>query len=307
MGKIVLYYKYIAVPKPSEEVAAQKKLCASLGLTGRIFIAQEGINGTVAGSVEAVEKYKEAMEFHPLFAGIDYKESPGATACFPRLQVTAKAQIVNFGIDPAEVSASDAGIYLTPEEAHRLISENSENLLLFDARNDYESRIGTFSGAVTPAIENFRDLPGYIDAHTEQFENKQVIMFCTGGIRCERATAYLKKKNVAEKVFHIKGGIHKYIEAFPDGYFRGKNYVFDGRISQKVTDDILATCDHCHKPNDEYTNCINAQCNRQVIVCESCIDSYHNSCGDTCAELVRTHKVPLRVLPRKITASELEN
>ena len=306
MGKILLYYKYVNVKKPSEEVAAHKKLCKELGLTGRIFIAQEGLNGTVGGTDEATDKYKEAMNAHSLFHGMDFKESPGGADYFPRLQVTAKPQIVNLGVDPIKITARDAGTYLEPKEAHQLMSEKPDDLVIFDARNNYEWRIGTFKGAILPDIGSFRDLPEYLDEHAEEFKDKKVLMFCTGGIRCERATAYLKKKNVAQEVYHIKGGIHRYAEAYPDGYFRGKNYVFDARVTQKITDDILAQCDHCKQPNDDYTNCINAQCNKQIIVCPDCVETYHNTCGDTCAELVRTKKVPIRVITRKISPIELQ-
>ena len=305
MGKIVLFYKYVHINKPSETVVEHKSLCEELGLTGRIFIAQEGINGTIGGTDEATDKYKEAMNNHPLFADIDYKESPGGADYFPRLQVTAKSTIVNLGVDPREVTAEDRGIYLSAEEAHKLMSESPDDLVVFDARNDYEWRVGTFRNALTPDISNFRDLPEYFDTHTDKFKDKRVIMVCTGGIRCERATAYLKKKNVAQEVYHIKGGIHSYTEAFPDGHFRGKNYVFDARITQKITDDILGTCDHCKEPNDDYTNCINAQCNKQIIVCPNCIGTYHNTCSKKCAELVRTKLVPIRVIPRKMCPTEL--
>ncbi len=305
MGKILIYYKYIDIEKPSIEVAAQKKLCRELGLTGRIYIAREGINGTVGGSFEATERYKEAMRSHPLFFDADFKESDGGTDYFPRLQVTAKDQAVNFGVDPQEVSARDAGIHLSAEEAHALMTANPDDLVILDARNDYEWRVGAFTHAVRPPISNFRDLPEYLDTHLDQFKGKRVLMYCTSGIRCERATAYLKKKQVAQEVFQIRGGIQRYTEKYPDGHFRGKNYVFDARVTEKITDDILAECDHCKKPNDDYTNCINAQCNKQLISCPDCIGVYQNTCSDRCAELVKNGEVQIRYIFRKLPA-ELE-
>lgn len=301
MGKILLYYSYVHVPKPSEEVKAHKKLCDELGLKGRIFIAQEGINGTVGGSDEATAQYKQAMNNHPLFNGIDFKESEGGAECFPRMKVTAKSTIVNLGVDPREFTAEQRGTYLSPEEVHQLLTENPDDLIVLDARNNYEWRVGTFEGAITPDIDNFRDLPEYLDENLEEYKDKRVLMFCTGGIRCERATGYLKAKHVAKEVYHVKGGIHRYAEKYPDGYFRGKNYVFDARLTQKITDDILGTCDHCTTPNDDYTNCVNAACNKQIIVCPECVDTYHNTCGDTCAELVQTKQVPIRVIPKRFS------
>ena len=299
MGKILLYYKYVHVPKPSETVKELNKLCVELGLRGRIFIAQEGINGTVGGTDEATQAYKDVMNAHPLFNNMDFKESEGGAEYFPRLRVTAKDTIVNLGVDTRELTAEERGTYLSPEEVHTLLSESPEDLIVLDARNNYEWRVGTFEGAEKPDIDNFRDLPEYLDERLDDYKDKRVLMFCTGGIRCERATGYLKKKNVAKEVYHIKGGIHRYAEKYPDGYFRGKNYVFDSRITQKITDDILGTCDHCKQPNDDYTNCVNAACNKQIIVCPDCVDTYHNTCSKTCAELVRTKQVPIRVIPKQ--------
>lgn len=307
MGKILIYYKFISIAKPSEEVAAHKKLCTALGLTGRIYIAPEGINGTVGGTTEATEKYKEAMNQHPVLFGMDFKESEGGAEHFPRLQITAKKCAVNFGIDPKSWSPQDAGVHLSAEETHAMMSENAEDLVILDTRNDYEWRVGTFTNAVKPPIENFRDLPQYIDEHIDLFKGKRVLMFCTSGIRCEPATAYLKKKAVATEVFHIKGGIQRYAEKYPDGYFRGKNYVFDGRVTQKITDDILAQCDHCQKTNDDYTNCINASCNKQLIACPDCVNVYQNTCSARCSELVKSGKVKVRVLFKKIQPTDSMN
>ena len=301
MGKILLYYKYVHVPKPSETVKEHKKLCDELGLKGRILIAQEGINGTVGGSVEATEQYKEAMNAHPLFSGMDFKESEGSAECFPKMKVAAKSTIVNLGVDPRELTAEQRGTYLSPKEAHTLLTEKPDDLVILDARNNYEWRVGTFEGAVNPDIDNFRDLPEYLDENLDKYKDKRVLMFCTGGIRCERATGYLKEKNIAKEVYHIEGGIHSYVEQYPEGHFRGKNYVFDSRITQKINDDILGTCDHCNTPNDDYTNCVNAACNKQIIVCPDCVDTYHNTCSDNCAELVKTEQVPIRVIPKRFS------
>ena len=300
MGKILLYYKYVALSDPLVIQAWQKELCSHLGLTGRIIIAHEGINGTVAGSEDAVEKYQHALLDHPLFSDIDFKVSPGDSRFFPRMKIVIKNEIVRMGIDPKDVSADDAGIYLTPEEAHNLIAEKKDNLVLLDARNTYESDIGTFEGAIRPAIENFRDFPAYIDTHAEQFKDKEVIMFCTGGVRCERATAYLKTKETAAKVYHIKGGICRYVEQYPDGYFKGSNYVFDGRVTVKINDKTVGRCLFCTAPHDDCSNCVNTRCNDRIISCLDCSQKYHNTCSKTCADLVVTKQVPVRTKPTHV-------
>ena len=127
-------------------------------------------------------------------------------------------------------------------------------------------------------------------------------MTCTGGIRCERASAYVNKKGVAKKVYQLEGGIHRYIEKFPDGHFRGSNYVFDGRISQRVNDDILSTCDLCDTPCDYYTNCINAQCNKLFLGCPECIITSQECCSKACVALVNAGKVNLRKKLARVSA-----
>ncbi len=308
MGKILLYYKYIDIQNPVQLMHEQRRLCESLGLKGRILLAHEGINGTLGGPLEAIESYKEHMYQHPLFHDIDFKESEGAADYFPRLQIKVKKEIVHLGLDPQKVRASQGGLHLSPEEAHALIGSESQNLVLLDTRNDYESRVGTFEHGKVPNIvpntKTFREFPEYIDQNLEQFKDKEVLMYCTGGVRCERASAYLKLKNVAKAVYQIKGGIHRYVEKFPDGYFRGKNYVFDGRVTTRINKDILSTCEHCHISYDEYTNCINAECNRQIIVCTTCIHIYHNTCSKQCLELVQQSKVNVRTVPHKVSLED---
>lgn len=300
MGKILIFYKYIDITYPEQIRKWQERLCKKLNLKGRVLIAHEGINATLGGTIEALNEYKEEVSAHPLFGQIDFKESDGDSDYFPRLRVVVRNEITYLGLDPQIITAKNAGIHLTPEKAHELMEESPQDLLIFDARNNYESRIGTFKNAIKPDIKNFRDLPEYIDNNTELFKDKEVLMFCTAGIRCERATSYLKSKDVAKKVYHIEGGIHRYAEKFPDGFFRGKNYVFDGRIAVKVTDDILGTCDICTTPYDDYTNCLNAECNKQFIACEECIKKLGNTCSAICLELVQNNKVVVRKIPKKI-------
>ena len=300
MGKILIYYKYIDIADPEQVAVEQRTLCQELGLKGRILLAQEGINGTVGGSDESTDRYREYMLAHPLFSDIDFKESAGEADYFPRLMVKVKKEIVNLRLDTKLVSAKDAGIHLSPDEVHALIAKKPQDLVILDTRNTYESRVGSFQDAIKPEIDNFRDLPGFIDEHLDEFKDKQVLMYCTAGVRTERATAYLKLKNVAKAVYHIRGGIQRYIERYPDGFFRGKNYVFDGRITQPVTEDILAACEQCKIPYDDFSNCINAECNKQIIVCLPCIKIFHNTCSPTCRELVQASKVNIRTLPHKI-------
>jgi len=294
MGKVIIFYKYVHIEYPKQVLKWQKKICQELGLKGRIFLAHEGINGTLGGPTEHIERYKKIMSEHPLFGGIDYKESPGNADFFPRLYVVVRTEIVHLGISPQTLTAAQGGVHLKPDQVHALIERKPDNLVILDMRNDYESRIGKFEGAITPPIENFRELPAYIDQHLDQFKDKQVLAYCTGGIRCERATAYLKQKQVTQEVYQIEGGIQRYVEQYPDGYFRGKNYVFDDRIAVKITDDILTQCDLCPTACDEYTNCMNAECNAHYIACAQCRQQYANCCSQRCTDLVISKQVKMR-------------
>ena len=302
MGTILLYYKYCIITDPTAIMHEQRTLCQKLGLKGRILIAREGINGTVGGSAEAAQEYRTYMRNHELFSTIDFKEAPGSADHFPRLQIKVKKEIVRLGIDPALRPIEKTGAHLQPAQVHELISKKPDNLIILDARNNYESAIGAFEGAIKPSIDNFRDLPGYIDQNLELFKDKQVLMYCTGGIRCETASAYLNTKNIAQAVYQIEGGICRYVEEYPEGYFKGKNYVFDGRIAVPVTNDILTECLMCLTSCDDYTNCINAACNRQVILCPPCLEKFNNTCSAQCLELVRTHQVVIRTVPKKTTS-----
>ncbi len=295
MGKILLYYKYLSIEYPKQIAKWQKKICQDLKLAGRVLIAHEGINGTVGGETEQIEIYKKIMLEHPYFSDLDFKESYGDATYFPKLVIKVKNEVVHLGKDSHEISVKDTGTHLTPDQVHALIADQPDDLVLLDTRNNYESRIGTFKGAITPDITNFRDLPDYIDQNLEQFKDKRVLMFCTGGVRCERATAYLNVKGVAKEVMQINGGIVRYTEQYPDGFFRGKNYVFDRRVAIEINNDILSECDLCQAKCNDYVNCINALCNKHYIGCNNCVSEYHNCCSETCRDLVLEGKVPKRV------------
>lgn len=303
MNTILLFYKYVHIDNPVRFMRWQKKLCAELGLTGRIIIAQEGINGTVGGLTENTQRYKKVMLEQSLFSDVDFKEGQGDQESFPRMRIVVRDEVVGTGLDATQGRPENTGIHLTPAQTHALIDSKPDNFIILDTRNRCESAIGTFRDAVKASIDTFRDFPAYIDKNLEQFKDKQVLMYCTGGIRCERATAYLNEKGVAQKVYQIEGGIHRYVEQFPDGHFRGKNYVFDGRIAVKVTDDILGACALCAISCDDYHNCLNASCNKHFIACQSCIATFKNSCSVGCHQALENGTVKARPLFKKVSPS----
>ncbi|CAN5139806.1 hypothetical protein BH09DEP1_BH09DEP1_2270 [soil metagenome] len=286
MHSIILFYKYVTITYPKQILKWQKKACQELNLKGRIILAEEGINGTLGGTPENIERYKELMNTHELFGAIDYKESNNVRDHFPRLRIVVKSEIVYLGLDPKAITAKDAGTYLEPAQAHELIAQKPDNLVIIDCRNNTESAIGRIENAIMPDTKYFREFPEYVDKHLDDFKDKQVLMYCTGGVRCERASAYIKSKGVAQEVYHIKGGVHKYVEEFPNGFFKGKNYVFDGRTAVKITDDILANCFVCQQPCDDYNNCMFARCNRHFIGCNQCMERLDNTCSTECQLII---------------------
>ncbi|XP_072215839.1 thiosulfate sulfurtransferase/rhodanese-like domain-containing protein 2 [Excalfactoria chinensis] len=295
VGEVLLYYCYCEVKDPEKLCAWQKALCQHLHLTGKVRVASEGINGTVGGSKVATNLYIEVMLAQPLFKDIlcrdDFKTSAGGAHCFPDLRVGVFKEIVPLGIDPKEVSYKETGIHLTPQEFHRevehYLSQSSQgqcDTILLDCRNFYESKIGRFQGCLAPDIRKFSYFPSYVDENLKLFKNKRVLMYCTGGIRCERGSAYLRSKAVCKEVYQLKGGIHKYLEEFPDGFYRGKLFVFDDRYAICSNEDVISACRYCGTLWDQYKLCSSQHCRQLVLTCLSCRKKGLTACCPLCQE-----------------------
>lgn len=210
---------------------------------GSLLIAAEGINGTVAGPRAGVDALLAFLQNDARMAGLEYKESFTDHYPFLRTKVKLKKEIVTLGVEGIDPLLS-VGTYLSPEDWNRVISD--PDTVLIDTRNDYEYDVGTFKGAVNPDIRSFRELPEYVRTHLDPERNRKVAMFCTGGIRCEKSTAYLKQLGFDE-VYHLKGGILKYLEEMPQekSLWQGECFVFDERVT--VTHDLQpGSYDHCH-------------------------------------------------------------
>ncbi|XP_072373061.1 thiosulfate sulfurtransferase/rhodanese-like domain-containing protein 2 isoform X1 [Scyliorhinus torazame] len=292
-GEVLLYYSYCDIEEPQVICTWQKTLCRQLHFTGKVRISKEGINGTVGGCKTATELYIQTMLSHPLFQAMsteDFKRSAGGSHCFQDLRVGVFKEVVPMGVDPEKVSYKDAGIHLTPEEFHRKVEALSNNAqirkdtILLDCRNFYESKIGNFQHCIAPNIRKFSYFPDYVDTNLECFKDKQVLMYCTGGIRCERGSAYLRSKDVCKEVYQLKGGIHKYLEQFPSGFYRGKLFVFDNRYAISANDDVIAECRYCGVPWDEYRLCSTSYCCQLVLSCVHCREKGLLACCIACQE-----------------------
>ena len=241
-------------------------------LRGTLLLAREGINGTVAGRRESIDALLEFLREDERFADMQHKESLAETIPFHRARVKLKKEIVTMGvpdIDPKEI----VGTYVKPSEWNALISD--PEVTVIDTRNDYEVQVGTFRRAINPRTESFRDFPTYAKGHLDPAKNRKVAMFCTGGIRCEKSTAYLKSLGF-EDVYHLEGGILKYLEEIPEdeSLWEGECFVFDGRVT--VTHGLepghYEQCHACRMPIDETDKKSNAYV--PGVSCPHCIDKY---------------------------------
>ena len=225
---VAALYRFVHIADPAALRADLAPFCCGQGIKGTLLIAAEGINGTVAGSEAAIEALVERLATHGLI-DLEIKFSRASSMPFHRLKVRLKAEIVTMGrpgIDPL----SSVGTYVDPSEWNALIAD--PDTVVIDTRNDYEVAIGTFRGAVDPGTKSFREFPGWAEANRDMLEGRKVAMFCTGGIRCEKATAFVRSLGL-EDVYHLKGGILKYLEEVPasESLWEGECFVFDERVS----------------------------------------------------------------------------
>jgi UPF0176 protein len=269
--KIILYYKYVSVDDPERLLKEQRAICEALDLKGRIIIAKEGINGTLEGRADKIDEYVKALKKDQHFSDIDVKESEGNGAAFPRLSVKVRDEIVGSKLGEAVNPALDTGAHLEPDELHSWY-ENGEDFVVVDMRNDYEYVSGHFEKSINPQFSNFRDLPGKIKKAGLP-KDKKLVTVCTGGVRCEKASAYLKKLGY-EDVYQLKNGMHKYLEKYPNGHFKGALYVFDKRHTVRFNKDgeIVGKCEFCASPTEKYVDDDTSVPSRHILCCEKCFE-----------------------------------
>src|ERR1700682_5883503 len=231
--RVAAFYQFAALPDFRELREPLRAVCAGLGLKGSVLLAHEGINGTLAGSAEGIAALVEELQCGALFDGrldnLEMKFSHAAAIPFQRLKIRLKKEIVTLG-DAAADPTRQVGIYVDPADWNALIA--TPDTLVIDTRNAFEVAMGTFAGALDPGIKSFGEFKEFAARHLDPARHRRVAMFCTGGIRCEKASAYLKSRGFAE-VYHLKGGILKYLEGVPEAQsrWRGECFVFDDRVA----------------------------------------------------------------------------
>ncbi len=274
MYQILLFYKYVHIEDPEAVAVWQRELQSKFGFKGRTIIAKEGVNITLEGTLEATEEYIREVEKDPRFQNIHWKKSIGTGDAFPRLSIKVRPEIVSLHLGTCDVDPNETtGIHLKPEELHEWIKSGKE-FYIVDMRNAYEHKVGHFEGSICPPMNNFRDLPKLLK-QISHLKDKTVLTVCTGGVRCEKASGYLITQGFKD-VYQLDGGIVSYMEKYPNEDFKGKLYVFDGRVVMGFyTDDprheVVGKCDFCGVSCDSYKNCADNMCHNHILVCDECL------------------------------------
>ena len=283
------FYKYAHIKNPK---LFRDHLFLSwdrLGILGRIYVAYEGINAQLSLPSENFSSFKDHLNTISFLKDVrinvaveHYKKS------FLKLTIKVRKKIVADGLDDKSFDVTKKGIHLDAQKFNDLL--NDDDTICIDMRNHYESEIGHFRGAITPDVDTFRDSLPLIEKNMSEYkENKKLLMYCTGGIRCEKASAYFKHKGF-KKVYQLEGGIIEYArqvkEKNLENKFIGKNFVFDERKAERISNDIIASCHQCGAPCDAHINCANEACHLLFIQCDSCRSKMDNCCSKNCKEVI---------------------
>lgn len=283
--RVLLYYKYVEIEEPENFRVEHLAYCKDLGLLGRILVSEEGLNGTVSGTVEQTEAYMEYLHADPRFSDMTFKIDEADGHAFKKMHVRYRPEIVSLNLGDEDVNPNKlTGKHLKPTEFKEALLD--EDTIVLDARNDYEYDLGHFRGAIRPDIGAFRDLPDWIKENKEEFMDKKIVTYCTGGVRCEKLTGWLLKEGL-EDVAQLGGGIHNYgTDPETQGeLWDGKMYVFDERISvpvNRVEHTVIGRDWFDNTPSERYVNCGNPACNRQIITSEDNEHKYLRGCSYEC-------------------------
>ena len=272
MHQVLLFYKYVDVDSPEDLAATLRFLATQLSLTGRAIVAHEGINATFEGTVENTEKFVEQFLTDPRFVDVQIKRSVGTGESFPNLSIKVRDEIVGTGFTEEEANPRvKTAPKMTHEELHTWYEEGRD-FVVVDMRNNYEFASGHFKNSIEPGISASRHLPLVVDK-LAPLKKKTVVTVCTGGIRCEKMSAYLLHKGFTD-VKQLDGGIHSYMEKYPGKDFLGTLYTFDQRLTMDFGGEreIIGKCRLCGSPSERYADCAEDTCHLHFIACETCRD-----------------------------------
>jgi UPF0176 protein len=286
------FYQYAKIKNPQTFRDYLFLIWDTLEVLGRIYVAHEGINAQLSLPADRFNEFKTHLDSIDFLNGIRLNIAVEQdNKSFLKLKVKVRDKIVADGLNDDTFDVTNKGIHVGAEQFNKLIED--QNTVLVDMRNHYESEIGHFKNAVIPDVDTFRESLDIIEDDLKDFkEDKKLVMYCTGGIRCEKASAYFKHKGF-KNVFQLEGGIIEYTRQIKEqnleNKFLGKNFVFDERRAEKISDDVIACCHQCGKPADIHTNCANDACHLLFIQCDDCKAEMDNCCSTTCKEI---HALP---------------
>lgn len=279
------FYRYVPIENVREFRDSLFAEWSELGVFGRVYLASEGINAQISVPAPRMDDFRAALNACEELAEMYLNIAVEQESSFYKLTMKIKDQIVADNLEEGSYDLQNPGRHLNAEEWNGLMDAGAT---VVDMRNFYESRIGHFEGAICPDVDTFKEELPMVREMLAGKEEEEVLLYCTGGIRCEKASAYLKHHGF-KKVNQLKGGIisysHEVQEKGLESKFKGSNFVFDERLSERITEDILSECDQCGRSEDRYVNCANKACNLLFIQCESCSEKMHGACTPECVEI----------------------
>jgi len=287
----ISFYKYAQIENPQLFRDQLFQMWSELEVVGRTYVATEGINAQMAVPVKNLESFRtelyqiDFLDQVRLNLAIDEEE---AEFPFIKLKVKVRKKILADGLSDESFDVTNIGNHLSAEAFNNLTAD--PDTILIDFRNHYESEVGRFKGAITPDVDTFRDSLPYIEKkYLKGNEDKNLVMYCTGGIRCEKASAWFKHRGF-DNVHQLEGGIINYTnqckEDGLDNKFIGKNFVFDERRGERISEDIISVCHQCGSPSDTHTNCLNNACHLLFIQCDDCMSKMENCCSENCVDMI---------------------
>jgi UPF0176 protein len=258
---------------------------SELKVLGRIYIAREGINAQLNVPTENLQKFRDNLNSRKAFFSMPFKVALEEDQSFLKLKIKIRNRIVADGLEDDEYDVTNVGQHLSAKEFNEALTNGA---IVVDMRNHYESEVGHFEGAILPQVDTFREELPSVKDQLESQKDQKILLYCTGGIRCEKASAYLKHYGFTD-VNQLHGGIidykHQVDQLGLENKFIGKNFVFDDRLAESVSEDVIAKCHQCGEPCDDHTNCSNVGCNLLFIQCEKCKAEFENCCTPKCKDI----------------------
>lgn len=284
----ISFYKYAKIGNPQVFRDYLYIHFEKLSVLGRIYVANEGINAQISVPTDNLEAFREFLNTITFLEGVRLNIAvQNADDSFYKLAIKHRPKILADGLEDQTFDVTNKGLHLNAVDFNNIIKQ--ENTVLIDMRNHYETEVGHFKGAITPDVDNFREsLPFIEEKYLSGNEKQNIVMYCTGGIRCEKASAWFKHLGF-DNVYQLEGGIIKYAHQIEEqgleNMFVGKNFVFDERLEERISDDVIANCHTCGEPFDIHTNCANVACNVLFIQCPKCKEKLDNCCSEECKEI----------------------